>query len=134
MPTVTIEAQLSPDDILSAVAQMDAPELDLFANRVLALRAARIAPSVPTEETELLRQINQQVPADIQKRYDALRRRRDAETLSKAEYSELQTLTEQIEQRDADRLQRLADLARLRQKPLRVLIAELGLHPHDYEK
>jgi hypothetical protein len=130
MPTLQLE--LSPDELLKAVSQMDAAELDDFTARVLALRARR-ATSLPTDEVELIRQINQGVPSDIQKRFDQLVTRRWAEVLTEDEYQELLALTEQIERIDADRLERIAQLAHVRGIPLREMIRQLGLkqHPHD---
>ena len=56
----------------------------------------------------------------------------DESVLSEAEQREYLQLIERIERWDGDRLERLVELAHLRQKPLRTLIAELGLTPHDY--
>ncbi len=88
----------------------------------------------PLSETDLLRQILTPIPPETQSRLDALRRRLDERLLSPAEHDELSHLTQQIERWDADRLERLAELARRRQTPLRTLITELGLRPHDYEE
>jgi hypothetical protein len=132
MPTLHIEAELSPEELLAAVQQLSPAELDAFTAKVLALRAARVAPSLPAAESALLQQINTPIPPEIQNRFDALRRRMDESILSEAEQREYLQLIERIERWDGDRLERLVELAHLRQKPLRTLIAELGLTPHDY--
>jgi hypothetical protein len=130
MPT---QLELSPDELLNAVAQLDASELDSFTSRVLALRARRVAPLLPAEEEELVRRINALVPLpEAQRRFDLLVTRRRAKSLTPAEYEELLMLTEQIERNDADRLELLARLAQLRGVALRDVIQQLGLKPHAH--
>ena len=51
MPTLHIEAELSPEELLAAVQQLSPAELDAFTAKVLALRAARVAPSLPAAES-----------------------------------------------------------------------------------
>ena len=41
MPTVTVEAEISRDELLKAVDQLSPPELSQFVSQVLALRARR---------------------------------------------------------------------------------------------
>jgi hypothetical protein len=81
MPTVQLEAQLSPEQLLKAVGQLSTPELEAFANDVLTLRAERVAPRLSSEEATLLQQINQGLPDELQKRFNELVARRRAETL-----------------------------------------------------
>jgi len=133
MPTIQVEAQLSPEELLKAVGQLSTPELDAFAQHVLALRAERIAPRLLPGETQLLQEINRGVPDELQARYDELIGRRRAQTLTPEEHAELLRLTERIERFDAERLERLAQLARLRQVPLRTLVQQLGLRPHPHD-
>jgi hypothetical protein len=45
MPTLHVEAQVSPDDLLQAVDQLGMAELERFVSRVIALRARRAASS-----------------------------------------------------------------------------------------
>ena len=42
MPTIQLQAQLSPDDLLNAVGQLGPAEWDQFVLRVLTLRARRL--------------------------------------------------------------------------------------------
>lgn len=55
-------------------------------------------------------------------------RRRTGE-LTPEEHQELLRLTEEAEQLQAERIERLAQLARLRGKPLRAIMDELGIRP-----
>ncbi len=67
MPTVRVEANLSCDDLLQAVEQLNLPELEQFTLQVIALQAQRKAPNLPKDEATLLLKINQGIPSDMQK-------------------------------------------------------------------
>jgi hypothetical protein len=127
MPTVHVEAHLSPDDLLHAVQQLDMPELERFLSRVLALRAQREAPCLGQAETELLVKINRGLTDDVRRHYDSLTAKRDQETLMPEEHAELLRLTDQIEQFQAERLASLSALAQLRGKSLTEVMDELGV-------
>jgi hypothetical protein len=132
MPTVKVQSQVSLDELLNGVAQLDTPELEHFISKVLTLRAKRIAPSFPKEEAELLQKINQGLPPDVQQRYDELTAKRQAETLTPDEHQELLALIDRIEQADAERVQALAELAQLRNVPVTTLMAELNIRRPAY--
>jgi hypothetical protein len=84
-------------------------------------------------EAELLQEINQGLNDDFWERYRALIRRRQDETLSDEDRAELIRLTDQVEAMNASRMEHLAQLARLRGKPLRAVMQELGINPPPYE-
>ena len=84
------------------------------------------------EEAELLEKINQDLPPDVQRRYDELTAKRRAETLTPEEYKELLALIDCNEHADAERLQALTELAQLRHVQVISLIAELGIRPPTY--
>ncbi|WP_416666121.1 hypothetical protein [Egbenema bharatensis] len=85
--------------------------------------------SLPQPEAELLQQINQGLPADSQHRYDQLRTKLNAKTITPEEHQELLALVDIFEQADAERLQHLIELSQLRQVPLPDLMHQLGIHP-----
>lgn len=117
------------DQLLSGVAQLETADLERFAQQVNLLLAQRKVPSLPQSEAELLQQINQGLPKDTQHRYEELRAKLRAETITPAEHQELLTLVDIVEQADADRLQHLIKLSQLRQVPLPDLMHQLGIHP-----
>ena len=131
-PVIQVEAQLTLGELLRAVEQMQQPELDQFVDRVVAFRAGQRAPQLSDTESELLAKINQGVPVKIQSRYDTLIAKRRASTLTEAEHKELLRLTEQVEGLDAQRVEHLAELARLRKTTLRTLLKDLGIKPRPY--
>jgi hypothetical protein len=134
MPKVQIISQieLDVDELLQGVARLGSGDLEQFADRVLALRARRRAPSLPQREAELLQLINRGVPAEVRRRYDELNDKLHAETITDDEQQELLKLVEQIEQSDAERLRHLVELARIRQIPLDTLMDQLGLRRPTY--
>jgi len=132
MPTIQVQSQVSLAALLSGVEQLNTTDLEHFANKVLAIRAKRRAPSLPQREGELLQQINQALPPEQQQRFDELTARQRAELLTPNEHSELIQLIEQIESMDVKRMQALAELAQLRNLPVRPLMNQLGIQPPVY--
>ena len=133
MASVQAEPHLSTEELLQAVGRLDTPQLEMFTAQVNALRARRVAPVLSAPEAELLMHINKGVPPDIQNRYDVLIARRRAGTLTPTEHDELLSLTKQVEQIDARRLELLAELSQLRKVPLNALIEQLGLKPRPHD-
>jgi hypothetical protein len=129
MPTITIHADISVDLLVKAAEQLNETELRQFTSQVLALNAKRTAPCVTQEEAGLLLQINSRLPEDVQRRYDELIAKRDAETLSTAEHTELLQLTQQVEAFDVARLEVLSKLAACRGVTLSALMRQLGIKP-----
>jgi hypothetical protein len=132
MPTVQVEIQLSSEKLLNAVEQLSLPDLEQFVSQVLALQAQRRANNLPQAEAELLLKINQGIPSDTQQYYDELMAKRQAEILTPEEHSELLHLTEQIENLQAQRMEYLVELARLRGISLTALMKNLGIQMPTY--
>ena len=132
MTTIQLQTEVSLTQLLQGVQQLDAATLEQFADEVMLLRAKRRAPNLSKDETALLQRINQGLPEVIQRRFQALKEKRDDAALTGAEYDELLVIIDQIEQHDVERLQALAELAQLRQVSVRQLMYQLGLLPrHD---
>ncbi len=132
MPTTEIGPPDSVDALLHSAAQLEAPELERFVERVLALRAERVAVALPADEAFLLKRINAGLPASVQRRYDELTAKRRAERLDPEERQELLALTDRVERADAERLRALAQLAQLRQVSVAALMAELHMRAPEY--
>jgi hypothetical protein len=131
MPTI----QIAADQLLEAARQLPPPEFNQLVERLLAWRGQLMnaAPRLSAAETELLLKINQGFAPAPQQRYDELLEKRDARTLTPAEYQELLDLTDQVEAFNVERVQALADLARLRQVSLPEVMRQLGLDTPAYE-
>lgn len=132
MASVQVKAQLTYDELLKAVEQLNPPDLEKFVSQVISLQARKKAKSFSKDETKLLLKINQKLDPTLQKRYDELIAKRRAETLTSEEYNELLKLTDEIEKFDIKRVEYLAKLAQLRNTTLSKLMKELGIQPPGY--
>jgi hypothetical protein len=102
---------MSVDELLRAVDNLSEPEFDKLVDRVLWLKAKRKTQLLNPAETKLLLEINQGIPAELYQSYQALRAKRDDETLTDG----------------AKRLAALAQLAEIRQISLLQLMDDLGI-------
>ncbi len=132
MSTIKVEVQLSSEELLKAVEQLSMPDLEQLVSKIIVLQAQRKALTLPQAEVELLLKINQSLPLDIHKHYDELIVKREAETLTIDDHKELLHLSEQIEKLQAQRIENLAELARLRGISLTTLMENLGIQMATY--
>lgn len=133
MASVQVKAQLSTDDLLEAIDQLDKRSLENLMQKLLVLVAQRKAPGLPKNEAELLKKINQSLPQEIQQRYRLLIARRKSEKLTEAEHAELLHLTDQVEHLEKQRIDYLLQLAQLRRTTLNEVMQQLEIQPPDYE-
>jgi hypothetical protein len=82
---------------------------------------------LPTAEARLLRQINQGFGDSWWQRYHDLIEKRQMSVLTAAEHRELIAMTDEVERKEAKRLQALVKLAKLRKQSLRDVMKDLGL-------
>jgi len=128
MSVIQLDVELSTTDLLRAAAQLPRTELKEFVRAVIDLNARQTSAVLTEKEAELLQNINRGVPAAMQARLLALIDKRQMETITPSELTELQGITAQIEALNVERLGYLTTLAQLRQVPLSQLRQELGLH------
>jgi hypothetical protein len=123
---------MSREELLKAVEQLKPPDLDRFVSEVIALRAHRQAQGLTPSETELLLRINQGLPSELRHRWDELKHKREDQKLTHQEHQELLRLTDVVEELQANRVQCMVELARIRNKSLPELMQELGLQAPAY--
>jgi hypothetical protein len=126
---ISIEVEMSQAQLLKAVEQLSGPELEVFLNQALALRARHENPCLSGQESELMLQISQAILPDMQSRFDELVAKRQGLTLTEVEQVELLQLTGQIEQQDAQRVEALGRLGLLRGRSLPEIMQDLGITP-----
>lgn len=129
MANIQIEAHVSTEELFRAIEHLSPGDFADVVQRVLLMRANRVVTHADQSETNLLLRINNGLPIEMQKRFDQLVAKREAESISPEELSELIDLTEVLETRDAERLEALNTLARLRGLPLANLMNSLGIVP-----
>jgi hypothetical protein len=127
MPTVQVPAQLTVKHLMTAIKQLSTTELQEFLQQLAAWQQHNGQQA--EEEAVLLARIkeNSSLPTTKQRRFDRLRRKRQAGTLTKPEAVELQALWQQVEQMNVTRLQALTDLAQRRGTDVKTCMRELGL-------
>ncbi len=141
--TLTIELQPEIETRLREAVQLSgraAPDLVHYLLEK-ALPQNSNEPRASAQEARLLQKINLGIAEPVWLRYRALRTRlhalqngaAEAAALSAEEYAELLRLTEQVEKANVERVQNLAELARLRQVSLPEVMRQLGLQPPDCE-
>jgi hypothetical protein len=121
------QTDISPEKMLQAVEQMNLPDLEEFVNKVIAIQAAKRAPHLSDDESELFNNINKPFPADLKSRQDELTNKKRTETLAELEYQELPELTDMLEELHAERMESLARLAALRGTTLDLIIKQSGI-------
>ena len=118
MANIQIEAQVSTEDLFRAIEHLSPGDFADVVQRLLLMRANRVATHADQPETNLLLRINSGLPIEVQKRFDELVAKREVESIRPEELSELIDLTELIETRDGERLEALNALAQSRRMPL----------------
>jgi hypothetical protein len=121
--------QTSTEQLLKEIEQLPQPELEVFVDQVLKLRAQRQVPHLSASESELLLKINQSIPEPLQQKFDQLVMKRQQLTITETELAELIEITDRIEALNVERIQALAELARSRNQSLTQVMQNLGIQP-----
>jgi hypothetical protein len=121
--------QTSTEQLLKEIEQLPQPELEVFVDQVLKLRAQRQVPHLSASESELLSKINQSIPEPLQQQFEHLVLQRQQLTITEAELAELIEITDRIEALNVERIQALAELARSRNQSLTQVMQNLGIQP-----
>jgi hypothetical protein len=131
--TITVDANLAT--AYNAAPKTRQKKAQAAMRRVLQ-ESRETRPTVPhlsPEETALFLRINSHLSPEQQSRYDELRTKREAETLTPAEHTELLYYIDAIATLWTDRLQALLDLAQLRRVSPQQLMQQLAIIPPVYE-
>lgn len=80
-----------------------------------------------SEETILLQKIKSIVPASILRQYRKLRKKAQQQTISDTEHRELLLLSDFIEEKTAEKINLLSNLAQLRQVPLNTILQQFTI-------
>ncbi len=106
--------------------------LSTLRQRLTGARRAAV-PRLTADEANLLREINRGLPAETWRHYGELKEKRRAENLTPAEQAELITLSDRIEEMNVRRMERVIQLAQLRQTSVEVLMGDLGIKSPMYD-
>lgn len=123
---------ISLNDVLKLMPQLEAKELELFLNEAAAILADLKTPKVDKEEVELLLKINNWIAPQTEQRYEELRAKMKDDQITKSEYEELLKLVDIVELHNADRISNLFNLSKIRNISLDELMKDLGIMPTAY--
>lgn len=121
MTVLSIPAQITIESLAETVAQLPPETLENFMTRVKQIRQHQ------ADEAQFLTIIRRRLPVEKQRKFDALRAKLAAETLTDAESIELEELVNQVEANDVARADALVCLAQQRGISLTQLMHELNL-------
>jgi hypothetical protein len=116
------------NNLVEDVVHLDNKEFQNFLSVVYNRRANQHAPSLSSEEADLLEKINAGFPIEQWQKLEFLDNKLENSSLSKKEHQELMALTEVYENYTLQRLKYLAQLADLRKTTLREVMKQLGIH------
>jgi hypothetical protein len=126
---ITKQVDLGLDDILTGISELDTKDLENFMQKIGHLIARRKVASMPERESQLLMRINKAIPATLQKRYEDLLAKNRAESITPIEHEELLKVIDKVEIKNAERLENLIELSRIRNISLDLLMRQLHLYP-----
>ena len=102
--------KISFDELIQSVTQLNSLELSTFLNR---LNHATEQKRLSEQEQSLLKQIKQIIPASIVRRFKQLQTKQHKNTLTEKEASEILLITDFIEEKSAERVALIANLAKI---------------------
>ena len=125
---ITKQVDLGLDDVLKGISELDTKNLEIFMQKLGHLIARRKVTTLPEREAVLLMKINKAIPPTLQKRYETLLEKNREERITPIEHQELLKVIEKVEVKNAERLERLIELSRLRNISLDELMKQLHLN------
>ena len=128
MPTITLEAQLTPAILSEAVRSMSETELEELERSLRDERLRRFSSDVPDDEAALLKAVTQPMPH--QARWDELLQLRENDDWNEALSAEMLRLNEDRESANVRRVAAAMRLANLRGVPFQQLWQQLVLSPN----
>lgn len=128
---ITKQVDVGLEDILQGISELETKDLEKFMQKIGHLIARRKVAYLPERESQLLMKINKAIPAALQKRYEDLLIKNRAETITPLEHEELLKAIDKVETKNAERLDNLIELSRIRNVPLDILMSQLHLNPSD---
>jgi uncharacterized protein (DUF2236 family) len=124
---VQVPAQLTVEHLMAAVKQLSPAEWREFQQQLAAWQAQNGVREATEADLVTCTHDNSRLPAVTQRRFNRLRRKSQAETLTPAEAKELQMLWQRVEAMNVTRLEALTTLAQRRGTDVTTLMRDLGV-------
>jgi hypothetical protein len=129
MPTVQVPAQLSVEHLMDAVRKLSPEELREFSRQFD--RWQKKNGDGEAEEAKLIKATRERLPATDERRLKRLMAKTD---LNEKEHEECLALIRKAEEVTVRRVEALAKLVKLRGKPARTVMKEIGWKSGGYER
>jgi hypothetical protein len=123
MATITIR------ELIRGAEELETTALEDYIQKILQIRAKRVANNLDSQEAELLKNINIGLSDKKRIRKAKLWKKREAETLSENEYQELMLIIDEAEALNVIRVINIGKLAQLRAITPIQLMEDLGIKP-----
>lgn len=127
MANVLIQTQLTTEQIIDVIGQLDASDLESVLRKAMQFQAKQKGQSQFQRESELLNRIFQKKSATFRRRFDRLKTKCKAFKLTTQEHEEFLRLLEEVQKEDVEYVEALTELAQLHNVTLPVLMEQLGI-------
>ena len=141
MARIENATELRVEHLLHSVKQLSPVELDEFTRKLTEWQQRQEAaigkdvdPNASDATIVAFIRKNSRLPEKKNRRYWQLRHKRETETLSDNEMSEYEELIRHLEAMNVKRLEALTILVRRWDKPVREIMAELGLYVSHFDE
>ena len=125
MPTVEVLAQLDVEHLIAAVKQLSPAELNEFSQQ-FSVWLKKCDRKQKDREAVLIRATKTRLPAAEERRFKRLIGKSERGTLTSKELETYRSLARQAERINVKRVEALVELARIRGKPARIVMQEIG--------
>ena len=134
MQTIEIQkgVRVGMEELMSGMSKMETPMLEKFLDSLRHIVESRKNTTAKGREEELLEKIAHVVPAFVKGRYKQLHSKMEGGDITKTELEELRQITNFMEEKTVDRIHLMAELAALRQVPLKDLAEQFRSQRYGY--
>jgi hypothetical protein len=119
--------QIRFEDLVQSVSKLNTSEMSIFFEQLTQVIGGQKNLAPQTEEVILLKKIKAMIPLSVIKRFKELQTKQQNNTISEKEYTEIILITDFIEEKSAERVTLLAELAKIRQISLTELVRQIPL-------
>ena len=125
--------QLPFSGLIEKAVALSSKDFDSYVDALLKIRLRRNTKVLDSDETKLLKQIHNAVPASLLRKQKVLSDKMNNSDIGETEYAELMSITQKVEQLNNSRLQYIINLATYKNKGIDEVIEQYELMPKDDE-
>ncbi len=117
---MTVQLEVTTENLLNAVAQMPESEFNRFVEKAREIRTRQ----KPLAENDLIHKLNTIYPPEKRQRFNHLNEKFQQENLTPKEHKELLKLSNEFEILNAKKMEYLGEIAKMRGQSLRKVVKE----------